>query len=60
MHTHQIPWNKGRLLGQKPPLKPKEIWSIRIRLQRLPKVSRLASAEQCQTGRRGSSVGKEQ
>jgi hypothetical protein len=26
-------WNKGRLLGQKPPLKPKEIWSIRIRLQ---------------------------
>jgi integrase len=27
------PWNKGKLLGQKPPLKPKEIWSIRIRLQ---------------------------
>lgn len=26
-------WNKGRLLGQKPPLKPKEIWSIRIRLR---------------------------
>lgn len=26
-------WNKGRLLGQKPPLKPKEIWSLRIRLQ---------------------------
>lgn len=26
-------WNKGRLLGQKPPLKPNEIWSIRIRLQ---------------------------
>ncbi|WBY02898.1 hypothetical protein PE066_04995 [Ramlibacter tataouinensis] len=26
-------WNKGRLLGQKPPLKPKEIWSIRTRLQ---------------------------
>jgi len=28
-----IPWNKGKLLGQKPPLKLKEIWPIRIRLQ---------------------------
>ncbi len=28
-----IPWNKGRLIGQKPPLKLKEIWGIRIRLQ---------------------------
>jgi hypothetical protein len=28
-----IPWNKGELLGQKPPLKLKEIWAIRIRLQ---------------------------
>ena len=27
------PWNKGKLLGQKPPLKLKEIWGIRIRLQ---------------------------
>ena len=26
-------WNKGKLLGQKPPLKLKEIWAIRIRLQ---------------------------
>jgi hypothetical protein len=24
---------KGKLLGQKPPLKPKEVWAIRIRLQ---------------------------
>ena len=23
-----IPWNKGKLLGQKPPLKLKEIWAI--------------------------------
>jgi len=30
--TH-TPWNKGKLIGQKPPLKLKEIWSIRIRLQ---------------------------
>ena len=28
-----VPWNKGKLLGQKPPLKLKEIWAIRIRLQ---------------------------
>ncbi len=27
------PRNQGKLLGQKPPLKPKEIWSVRIRLQ---------------------------
>ena len=30
---HVVPWNKGKLLGQKPPLKRKEIWAIRIRLQ---------------------------
>jgi len=29
----QIPWNKGKLIGQRPPLKLKEIWTIRIRLQ---------------------------
>ena len=27
------PWNKGKLVGQKAPLKPKEIWAIRVRLQ---------------------------
>ena len=27
------PWNKGRLIGQKRPLKPREVWTIRIRLQ---------------------------
>jgi len=27
------PWNKGKLVGQKPPLKPKDIWAIRIYLQ---------------------------
>jgi integrase len=29
----EMPWNKGKLTGQKPPLKLKEIWAIRIRLQ---------------------------
>src|SRR5919201_5665015 len=27
------PWNKGKLIGQKPPLRPKHVWSIRSRLQ---------------------------
>ena len=27
------PWNKGKLVGPKPPLKPKDIWAIRIQLQ---------------------------
>ncbi len=29
----QIPWNKGKLVGQKLPLKLQEIWAIRMRLQ---------------------------
>lgn len=32
VHSHQ-PSNKGKLVGQKPPLKPKDIWAIRIHLQ---------------------------
>jgi len=27
------PWNKGKLIGQKPPLRPKHLWSIRTGLQ---------------------------
>lgn len=30
---HHIPWNKGKVTGQKPPLKPREVWAIRVRLQ---------------------------
>jgi hypothetical protein len=26
------PWNKGRLIGQKRPLKPRDVWTIRVRL----------------------------
>jgi hypothetical protein len=29
----RMPWNKDKLIGQKSPLKLKEIWTIRIRLQ---------------------------
>ena len=32
-HPGQIPWNKGKLSGQKRPLKLQEIWAIRVRLQ---------------------------
>jgi len=27
------PWNKGKLIGPKPPLRPKHVWSIRTELQ---------------------------
>ena len=36
------PWNKGKLIGQKPPLKLKEIWAIRIRLQIADRIRDLA------------------
>jgi site-specific recombinase XerC len=36
------PWNKGKILGQKPPLTLKEIWAIRIRLQLDRRVRELA------------------
>lgn len=35
-------WNKDKLVGQKPPLKPREIWAIRIHLQNRHAVRDLA------------------
>ena len=29
----QVPWNKGKVTGAKPPLRPKHVWSIRTKLQ---------------------------
>jgi integrase len=29
----RIPWNRGKLTGAKPPLRPKHMWAIRTRLQ---------------------------
>jgi integrase len=29
----RTPWNKGKLIGPKPPLRPKHVWSIRTKLQ---------------------------
>ncbi len=31
--TTHVPWDHGRIIGPKPPLKPKHIWAIRTRLQ---------------------------
>lgn len=44
LHTPQSfePWNKGKLVGQKAPLKLKDIWAIRIRLQLDHKIRDLA------------------
>src|SRR5262245_59768607 len=36
------PWNKGKLVGQKAPLKLKDIWAIRIRLQMCDRLRDLA------------------
>ena len=31
--SNDVPWNKGKLVGQKLPLKLEEVWAIRMRLQ---------------------------
>ena len=31
--AQRVPWNKGKLAEQKPPLQPKHVWAIRTRLQ---------------------------
>jgi hypothetical protein len=31
--ANRIPWNKGKIIGAKPPLRPKHVWSIRTKLQ---------------------------
>lgn len=49
-HSTERPWNKGKLIGQKPPLKLHEIWAIRIRLQLAHRVRdefRLGSRPAC-------------
>ena len=37
-----VPWNKGAFVGPKPPLKPKQVWSIRFNLQREQRIRDLA------------------
>jgi hypothetical protein len=38
----KIPWNKSRFTGPKPPLKAKQVWSIRTRLQLAKRMRDLA------------------
>ena len=40
--TPRIPWNKGKLIGQRPPLRLPEIWAIRIQLELAQKTRDLA------------------
>ena len=38
----RAPWNKGKLIGQKLALKPKDIWAMRVRLEMEHRVRELA------------------
>lgn len=38
----RVPWNKGKLIGQKLALKPKDIWAMRVRLEMEHRVRELA------------------
>ncbi len=40
--TRRPPWNKRRLVGQKRPLQPKQVWAIRTRLELANKLRDLA------------------
>jgi hypothetical protein len=41
--AHRLePWNKGKLVAQKAPLRVKDIWAIRVRLQMQGRVRDLA------------------
>ena len=42
IHTDMTPWNKGKLVGRKRPLRLHEIWSIRIQLEVANRVRDLA------------------
>src|ERR1051325_9539668 len=38
----RVPWNKGKLTGARPPLRPKHVWTIRTKLQLEQQVRDLA------------------
>src|ERR1700737_2555352 len=52
--TQRTPWNKGKLIGAKPPLRAKHVWSIRTKLQvegRIRSPERAMTALGCKTYR---------
>src|SRR5690348_8345979 len=40
--SKHTPWNKGKMIGAKPPFRPKHVWSIRTKLQVEGRASDLA------------------
>jgi integrase len=40
--SKRVPWNKGKVVGAKPPLRPKHVWSIRTKLQAERRIRDLA------------------
>ena len=40
--TRRVPWNAARIIGPKPPLKPKHIWAIRQQLKNARRIRDLA------------------
>ncbi len=38
----RVPWNKGKLTGARPPLRPKHVWAIRTKLQMERQIRNLA------------------
>jgi hypothetical protein len=43
--NHREPWNKGKIVGQKAPFKPKDIWALRVRLQMEKRARELALSQ---------------
>jgi integrase len=41
-HRGRFAWNKGKLIGAKPPLRPKHVWAIRTKLQVEGRIRELA------------------
>ena len=41
-HLSRFAWNKGKLIGAKPPLRPKHVWAIRTKLQVEDRIRELA------------------
>lgn len=44
-YEHREPWNKVKLVDQTAPLKPKDIWAIRIHLQNAHQVRDLGAVQ---------------
>jgi integrase len=42
LRPYKTPWNSGRIIGAKPPLKPRHIWAIRQQLKNTRRIRDLA------------------